>query len=121
MCGSLDVMPDDAVRAKQEKATALSLIGVLTMVIAYVMAFSVLTDTDMASKFENGVVPAGTDITGIQLSTIGSVIAAVVSVVLITAGNIVHSNFLTNLVLVLDYLAAALFTLLTLVTVGMAF
>lgn len=114
-------MPDDPARARQDKATILSLIGAVTMVIAYALSFSVLTDTDMASKFENGIAPAGTDITGIQMSTIGSVIAAVVSVVSTTAGNIMNSNTFTKLIAVLDYLAVAPFTMLTLLTVGLAF
>ncbi len=121
---SLDAMADDTLRARQDKATMLSLLGVVAMVTAYAMSFSVLSDTDMASKFENGVVPPGTDITGIQTCVIGSIIAAIASVVLATAGNIVNSNAFTKLVAVLGYLAVApfaLLTLITLITVGLAF
>ncbi|OHU31689.1 hypothetical protein BKG76_00280 [Mycobacteroides franklinii] len=114
-------MSDDSLREKQDKAALLSIFGALAMIVAYSMSFSVLTDTDMASKLENGVVPAGTDITGTQMRVIGSVIASILSVVLATAGNIVHSNAFTKLVAVLAYLAVALFTMITLVTVGLAF
>ncbi|TDZ82103.1 hypothetical protein DE4585_02632 [Mycobacteroides salmoniphilum] len=114
-------MTDDALRAKQDKAALLSLLGTLAMIVAYAMSISVLTDTDMASKFENGTVPAGTDIAGIQTCVIGSVIAAVLSVVLATAGNVVHSNVFTKLVAVLAYLAAGLFSMIFLLIAGLAF
>ncbi|EIU59090.1 hypothetical protein MM2B1231_0693 [Mycobacteroides abscessus subsp. bolletii 2B-1231] len=46
---------------------------------------------------------------------------AALSVTLATAGDIVHSSALTKLVAVLDYLALAVFAVLTLITIGLAF
>lgn len=114
-------MSEPAAAARQDKAVLLSLLGVSTMVIAYALALGVLSDADMASKFENGVVPDHTDIAGIRVSVIGSIVTAALSVTLATAGDIVHSSALTKLVAVLDYLALAMFAVLTLITIGLAF
>lgn len=47
-------MSEPTATARQDKAVLLSLLGVSTMVIAYALALGVLSDADMASKFENG-------------------------------------------------------------------
>lgn len=67
-------MSEAAATARQDKAVLLSLLGASTMVIAYALALGVLSDADMASKFENGVAPDHTDIAGIRVSVIGSIV-----------------------------------------------
>lgn len=114
-------MSEPTATARQDKAVLLSLLGVSTMGIAYALALGVLSDADMASKFGNGVVPDHTDIAGIRVSVIGSIVTAALSVTLATAGDIVHSSALTKLVAVLDYLALAMFAVLTLIAIGLAF
>lgn len=59
-----------------DRATLLSITAVAAMIVAYLLAFSVLSDTDMASKFENGVAPPGTDLVGIQTAAVASIVAA---------------------------------------------
>lgn len=54
----------------------LSITAFAAMIIAYLLGLTVLDDTDMASKFENGVAPAGTDIGGVRTAAAGSVVAA---------------------------------------------
>ncbi|WP_235621862.1 hypothetical protein, partial [Mycobacteroides abscessus] len=85
-------MSEPAATARQDKAVLLSLLGVSTMVIAYALALGVLSDADMASKFENGVVPDHTDIASIRVSVIGSIVTAALSVTLATAGDIASND-----------------------------
>jgi hypothetical protein len=60
----------------RDRAVLLSVTAFAAMIIAYLLGFTVLGDTAMASKFENGVAPAGTDIGGLRSAAAGSVVAA---------------------------------------------
>lgn len=105
----------------RERAVVLAACSVVAMVAAYVLAFSVLNDTDMASKFENGVAPAGADIAGNRIAVVGSLVAAATSVATVMIANIRCSTVLTKLIAVLDFLALTLFALISLLTIGLAF
>lgn len=87
----------------------------------YALAWVVLSDTNMASKFENGVAPPETDIGGIQVVVILSIIAAVAAVVSAMMANVIRSTLFTKVIVVLCFVAIAPFALITLITVGLAF
>lgn len=61
---------------EHDRGVMLSVAALAAMVIAYLLTFTVLTDTDMASRFENGVAPPGTDIAGLRTAAISSIVAA---------------------------------------------
>ncbi|UBV13420.1 hypothetical protein [Mycolicibacterium fortuitum] len=61
---------------EHDRGVMLSVTALAAMVIAYLLASTVLTDPDMASRFENGVAPPGTDIAGLRTAAIGSIVAA---------------------------------------------
>lgn len=61
---------------EHDRGVMLSVAALAAMFIAYLLTFTVLTDTDMASRFENGVAPPGTDITGLRTAAISSIAAA---------------------------------------------
>lgn len=90
------------------------MIGIVAMVIAYVLAFTVLSDTDMASKFENGVAPPGTDVAGLRVAAVGSIVAAAGAWVSVVAGRAI-------IPIVLVLVASAPFALLSLFTLQLAF
>ncbi|MEW2478343.1 hypothetical protein AB0876_02015 [Mycobacterium sp. NPDC049093] len=92
----------------------LSAIGIMAMVIAYVLAFTVLSDTDMASKFENGVAPPGTDVAGLRGAAVGSIVVVVGAWVSVVAGRAI-------IPIVLVLVASAPFALLSLFTLQLAF
>ena len=75
---------------------------------------TVLTDTDMASRFENGVAPPGTDLAGIRTAAVASIIAAFGSWAAAVASRKVG-------IIIVVLVATAPFTLLSLVTLGLAF
>lgn len=60
----------------RDRAVLLSVTAFAAMIIAYLLGLTVLGDTDMASKFENGVTPEGTDTGGLRTAAGGSVVAA---------------------------------------------
>ncbi|WP_234787150.1 hypothetical protein [Mycolicibacterium fortuitum] len=84
------------------------------MVVAYLLTLSVLADTDMASKFENGVAPPGTDVMGNRIATVGGIVAGGCSWVAAVTGRMV-------LPIVLVFIASAPFALLSLVALQLAF
>lgn len=96
------------------RTAALSLIGIVAMVVAYLLTLSVLSDTDMASKFENGVAPPGTDVMGNRIAAVGGIVAGGCSWVAAIAGRMV-------LPIVLVFIASAPFALLSLVALQLAF
>lgn len=72
-------MTDDGAMSQEQNpgaAVLLSVTALAAMIIAYLLGLTVLGDTDMASKFENGVAPAGADIGGLRAAAAGSVVAA---------------------------------------------
>lgn len=93
---------------------SLSFIGIAAMVVAYLLVLAVLSDTDMASKFENGIAPPGTDVLGNRIAAVGGVVAAGCAWVAAVAGRMV-----VPIVLVL--IASAPLALLSLVTLQLAF
>ncbi|MGV0675648.1 hypothetical protein ABQE62_05580 [Mycolicibacterium fortuitum] len=84
------------------------------MVVAYLLTLSVLSDTDMASKFENGVAPPGTDVMGNRIAAFGGIVAGGCSWVAAVTGRMV-------LPIVLVFIASAPFALLSLVALQLAF
>lgn len=60
----------------RDRAVLLSITALAAMAIAYLLGLTVLGDTGMASKFENGVAPPGTDIGGLRTAAAGSIVAA---------------------------------------------
>ncbi len=112
-------LADDGVmpRSKHEdrgRAVLLSVTAAAAMCIAYLLGFVVLGDSDMASKFENGVAPPGTDIGGIRAAAAGSVVAALGAWV-----SVIASRRIIPILLML--LTSVPFALLSLVTVQLAF
>jgi hypothetical protein len=99
---------------EQDRGALLSITAAAAMVVAYLLAFTVLTDPDMASRFENGVAPPGTAVVGIRTAAVASVVAATGAWVAAIA-----SRKAIPIVLVL--MATAPFALLSLVTLGLAF
>ncbi|MEN4464245.1 hypothetical protein ABFV47_25085 [Mycolicibacterium fortuitum] len=61
---------------EHDRGVMLSVAALAAMVIAYLLVSTVLTDTDMASRFENGVAPPGTDIAGLRTVAVSSIVAA---------------------------------------------
>lgn len=96
-----------------DRNPALSMIGIVAMVVAYMLAFTVLSDTDLASKFENGVTPPGTDVAGLRAAAVGSIVAAAGAWIAVIA-----SRMTVPIVLVL--IVSAPFALLSLVTLQLA-
>lgn len=92
----------------------LSLIGIVAMVVAYLLVFAVLSDTNMASKFENGFAPPGTDVLGNRIAAVGGVVAAGCAWVAAAAGRMV-------IPIILVLMASAPFALLSFVTLQLAF
>ncbi|MBU8820428.1 hypothetical protein KL864_31630 [Mycolicibacterium goodii] len=93
---------------------ALSMIGIVAMFMAYVLAFTVLSDTDMASKCENGVAPPGTDVASLRVTAVASVLAAAGAWVSVIAGRAV-------IPIMLVLIASAPFALVSLFTLQLAF
>lgn len=98
----------------RDRRAILSIAAIAAMFVAYLPAFTVLTDTDMASRFENGVPPPGSDLAGIRAAAVASVAAALGSW---TAAVASRATGVSVAVLV----ATAPFALLSLVTFGLAF
>jgi hypothetical protein len=98
----------------RDRAVLLSITAIAAMVIAYLLGLTVLGDTDMASKFENGVAPPGTDIGGLRTAAAGSIVAAGCAW---TAA--ITSRRVIPILLVL--LISVPFALLSLVTLQLAF
>ncbi|MGE2726055.1 hypothetical protein [Mycolicibacterium pulveris] len=92
----------------------LSITAAGTLTTAYLLGFAVLTDTDMASKFENGVAPAGTDIEGLRIAAGASIVAAICAWVSAIATQKAVPILLVSL-------AAVPFGLMSLVTLRLAF
>lgn len=90
------------------------MIGIMAMVIAYLLTFTVLSDTGLASKFENGVAPPGTDVAGLRVTAVASVVAAVSAWATVVAGRAV-------IPIVLVLLASVPFALLSLIALLLAF
>ncbi|MGE2837142.1 hypothetical protein [Mycobacterium sp. SMC-4] len=97
-----------------DRRVMLSIAGLAGMFVAYLLALTVLMDTNMASKFENGVAPTGTDVAGVQTTVILSIVAAGGAVVASLASG-------KTVVAVLAVLAFVPFGLLSLITLGLAF
>lgn len=95
-------------------AALLSVTAFAALVIAYLLGLTVLTDTDMASKFENGIAPAGTDIGGLRTAAGASITAAVCA-----WASAIASRRVLPVLLVL--LASVPFVLLSLVTLQLVF
>ena len=92
----------------------LSIAGIMAMAVAYLPAFTVLSDTGLASKFENGVAPPGTDVAGFRVTAAASVVAAGGAWVAVIAGRSV-------IPIVLVLIASAPFALLSIATLLLAF
>lgn len=101
-------------RQEHDRGAMLSIIALAAMAIAYLLAFTVLIDTDMASKFENGVAPPGTDVAGIRTAAVTSIVAALSSWVAAIASR-------KPIPVVLVLIASAPFAPLSLITLGLAF
>lgn len=98
----------------RDRAVLLSIAAFAAMIIAYLLGLTVLGDTDMASKFENGVAPAGTDIGGLRIAAAGSVFAALGAwVAAITSRRVIP--------VLLILLISVPFVLMSLVTLQLAF
>lgn len=95
-------------------AVLLSVTAFAALVIAYLLGLTVLTDTDMASKFENGVAPLGTDIAGLRTAAGASIVAAVCA-----WASAIASRMVIPILLVL--LASGPLVLLSVVTLQLAF
>lgn len=59
-----------------DRGVMLSTAALAAMVIAYLLAFTVLSDPDLASRFENAVAPPGTDFAGNRTAAATSIVAA---------------------------------------------
>lgn len=111
---------DDGMRQNQDKdqvagrAAMLSITAAAALVAAYLLGLVVLTDTDMASKFENGVTPPGTDIGGIRTAAGMSIAAAACAWVSVIATRRV-------IPILLMVFASGPFVLMSLVTLQLAF
>lgn len=99
---------------EHDRGAMLSVAALAAIVIAYLLAFTVLTDTDMASRFENGIAPPGTDIAGLRTAAISSIAAAAGAWVAAVA-----SRRAVPIVLVL--IASVPFAPLALFALGLAF
>lgn len=96
------------------RTPALSIIGVVAMAAAYLLAFIVLSDTDMASKFENGVAPPGANVAGLRAAAVASIVAALGAWVAVVTGG-------KTIPIVLVVIASAPFALMSLFTLELAF
>lgn len=71
---------DDTVITDQtedrDRSAVLSIAAIAAIFVAYLLGLTVLTDTDMASRFENGVAPPGTDLARIRTAALASILAA---------------------------------------------
>lgn len=105
---------DGAMSEEYDRGAMLSIIALAAMAIAYLLAFTVLTDTDMASKFENGIAPPGTDIAGIRIAAATSIVAATSAWVAAIASR-------KPIPVVLVLIASAPFAPLSLIALGLAF
>ena len=99
----------------------LALVALASIAIAYLQMFAVLGDTNYASKFENGELPAGADGSVGQLAAGTSVVAAVVALVAIVAALTCRTTKTVGVVAALGVLAAGPYAILELVTWQLAF
>ncbi|MGV0837120.1 hypothetical protein [Mycolicibacterium thermoresistibile] len=60
----------------RDRAALLSITAGAAMVVAYLLTFSVLTDTNLAARFANGVAPGGTDLAGNRVAVVAGIVAA---------------------------------------------
>lgn len=98
----------------RDSAVLLSVTAFAALVIAYLLGLTVLTDTGMASKFENGTAPTETDTGGLRAAAGASIVAAVCA-----WASAIASRRTIPILLVL--LASVPFVLLSLVTLQLAF
>lgn len=97
-----------------DRRVMLSITGIAGMLIAYLLALTVLTDSGIASRFENGVAPPGFDIVGLRTTVVLSILSAVgAGVASRASGNV----FVSALVL----MAFVPFVLLSLAALAVAF
>lgn len=110
-------LTDDGAMGQEQNPDAVVLLSVTAfaaMIIAYLLGLAVLGDTDLASKFENGVAPVGTDIGGLRTAAAGSVVAALGAWAAAIASRRVISVLLVLVI-------SVPFVLMSLVTLQLAF
>ena len=108
-------------RSRGELANVLAVAALAAVVVAYLMAFTVLGDTNYASKFENGVLPAGFDGSAGRAAAVSSLGFAAVAVVAIGGALVSRLTKTAGIVAVVLFLAAWPYALLEMVTWQLAF
>jgi uncharacterized MAPEG superfamily protein len=108
-------------RSRGELANVLALVALPAIGIAYLAMFTVLGDTNYASKFENGELPAGFDGTGGQSAAVTSIGAALFALAVLVAALAGRPTKTVGVVAVLALMAAVPYVPLELVTWQLAF
>ncbi|TRW77259.1 hypothetical protein FK535_26940 [Mycolicibacterium sp. 018/SC-01/001] len=102
-------------------AEFLSFCGLAAAVVAVFTVLSVFGDLSFADRFENGQWPAGFDASGAQAAMVLSVIAAVASVVLVSAGVVRRTTFATCAIALSTALIAPWYGMLAFTGLQLAF
>jgi hypothetical protein len=108
-------------KSKAEVANLLALVALLAFGVAFVAAWSVLSDGAYAVKFENGEIPPGTDIATAQTAawiTIGALVFGVASVVAVAA---VRTTRVVTAVFILTIITSPVYIPVALLVYGLAF
>jgi hypothetical protein len=113
--------PPQEHRSRGELANLLAVVALAAIGIGYLAMFSVLGDSNYASKFENGELPAGFDGAGGQTAAVTSVIGAVLAFALTVAAIACRLTKTVGTVAVLGLLAAVPYFVLALLTWQLAF
>ena len=96
----------DIERSKGELANVVALTALPAIFFAYLAMFTVLGDTNYASKFENGELPPGFDGTGGQTAAIVALVCAVFAFIAVVGSLSVRTTKTAGVVAVLGFLAA---------------
>jgi hypothetical protein len=96
----------DIERSKGELANVVALTAMPAIFFACLAMFTVLGDTNYASKFENGELPPGFDGTGGQTAAIVAPICALFALIAVVGSLRIRATKTAGVVAVLGFLAA---------------
>ena len=108
-------------RSKAHVANMLALGALLAFGVALVASWSVLGDSAFAVKFENGVLPAGTDVASAQAAALVTIAALVFGVLTLAVAAAVRATAFVTTIFVLTLIATPLYVPLGILVYGLAF
>jgi hypothetical protein len=107
--------------SKGAVANLLALVALFAFCVAFLAAWSVLSDSAFAVKFENGEVPPGTDVASAQTAVWISIGALVFGVASVVAAAVLRATRLVTTVFILTIAAAPIYGPAGLLLCGLVF